>query len=45
MIRPKIKGLPMTKPKVKIAPEDQVIGAKGKGNLKGEFLGNSKMMR
>ena len=45
MIRPKIKGLPMTKPKAKMASESQMIGAKGKGNLKGEFLGTSKMMR
>ena len=44
MIRPKIKGLKMTKPK-KQAKEGDPIGKKGHGNMKGEFLGTSKMLR
>lgn len=44
MIRPQIKGLPMTKLKKK-AKESSKIGMKGKGNLKGEFLGNGNMVR
>ncbi len=44
MIRPKIKGLPMTKPK-KGAKESSSIGMKGPGKLKGEFLGTGNMVR
>ena len=44
MIRPKIKGLPMTKPKNQ-GKQDFHVGMKAPGNLKGEFLGTSKMMR
>ena len=43
MIRPKIRGLKMTNPPKKSA-QGTKIGAKGKGHLKGEFLGTSKMM-
>jgi hypothetical protein len=46
MIRPKIKGLPMTKPKKSKGKQDfDGIGIKAKGNMKGEFLGTKGMMR
>ena len=45
MIRPKIKGLKFTKPKSPKFPEEVTIGKKGHGNMKGEFLGTSKMVR
>lgn len=46
MIRPKIKGLKMTqmKPKGSESVKETVVGRKGKGKLKGEFLGTSKMV-
>ena len=47
MIRPKIKGLPMTSKKLKGesgGDKSPAIGKKAKGNLKGEFLGTSKMV-
>jgi hypothetical protein len=44
MIRPKIKGLPMTKPKSRRFPQQETIGKKAKGTREGEFLGTSKMV-
>ena len=45
MIRPKIKGLIMPKPKAKMVIENTMIGAKGKGVRKGEFLGIENKVR
>ena len=46
MIRPKIKGLKMTdkKPKSSESVKEPMIGKKGKGKFKGEFLGTSKLI-
>jgi hypothetical protein len=40
MIKPKIKGLKQQKPKGVIMHEADVIGRKGYGTKKGQFLGD-----